>query len=326
MYDFNYSKRFNFAGCTSKTNNDDNEGPKGDDIDYSISNPSNRYTVTLVFGDDIPNETLKVLADTKVSKIKTNTRVDNKAITKWLINEDGQFVEFTGTINSDIVLYASGLTPIIDFETNGGKKINSIVAETGKIISLPKVEKTNSVFIAWEDELGGIYYNESDFVMPSDSIVLSAKWSFDRKYSQDVSHTIVYDSYTKNHYEEINISELYGMSISEMLTQGYQFVKMTLYLTMKEIDEGSERLILTRDWYSPTSASIWQRDFDHGGDSFSADSSVKTHTFEINCSIDSLANTIYLMYGAQGKQNYPWTQDDWNKWYLHGMNLYISIY
>lgn len=148
------------------------------------------HTVTFNFEENIPAEEIEVEHGTAISKVVTETRVNNKAVITWSKkpNDTAKESVFNGKVTEDMVLYACEYAPVIDFDANGGKDAASIVAKAGSAIQLPAPVRTNYVFAGWYTA-GGARFNAT--TMPSDSVKLIAKWNpmivFDERGGKEVN-------------------------------------------------------------------------------------------------------------------------------------------
>ena len=133
-----------------------------------------KHSVTLFFEDsngNVDSEEIKVEHGTLVSKIVVKARVNGKAPIAWSKSENGEI--FNGKITGETVLYAREYAPVIDFDSNGGKDVTSLVARAGAGITLPTPQRENYVFDGWYTQ-GGVAVNYT--TMPSDGQTLVAKW------------------------------------------------------------------------------------------------------------------------------------------------------
>ena len=133
-----------------------------------------KHTVTLFFEDsngNVDSEEIKVEHGTLVSKIVAKARVNGKAPIAWSKSENGEI--FNGKITGETVLYAREYAPVIDFDSNGGKEVTSLVARAGAGITLPTPQRENYVFDGWYTQ-SGVAVNYT--TMPSDGQTLVAKW------------------------------------------------------------------------------------------------------------------------------------------------------
>lgn len=148
------------------------------------------HTVTFNFEENIPAEEVEVEHGTAISKVVTETRVNNKAVITWSKkpNDTAKESVFNGKVTEDMVLYACEYAPVIDFDANGGKDEASIVAKAGSAIQLPTPVRKNYVFAGWYTA-GGARFNAT--TMPSDSVKLIAKWNpmivFDERGGKEVN-------------------------------------------------------------------------------------------------------------------------------------------
>ncbi len=129
------------------------------------------HTVTLNFAENIPSEEIEIEHGTPVSKIVTETRVDDQSPITWSKTQGGDV--YNGKIISDTVLYAVEFAPVLDFDSDGGEDIESIVARAGSKINLPTPTKDMAKFSHWKDSLGNKF---SASVMPTESLSLKAVW------------------------------------------------------------------------------------------------------------------------------------------------------
>lgn len=133
------------------------------------------FLVTFIFDDNIAPEEVMVEYGTPVSEVNLTTRVDGKAVISWSKkpNDTAREEIFNGKITGEMVLYATEWAPVIDFDSNGGEAIGSVVARSGDKIVLPTPSRENYKFVGWQTASGEPY---SVTTMPTDSIKLKAKW------------------------------------------------------------------------------------------------------------------------------------------------------
>lgn len=170
------------------------------------------FTVTFYFTESGAPEEVKVEYGTPISEVQLETRVDGKAVIAWSKKKNDTAKEevFNGKVTSELVLYAAEYAPVIDFESNGGDAINSIIARAGDAIKLPTPVRENYKFIGWQDTDGRTF---NAATMPENSIKLNAKWQA----------IIVFD--TNGGTDVTNISEPQGTKIELPETEkaGYMF-------------------------------------------------------------------------------------------------------
>ena len=133
-------------------------------------------TVTFYVNNDATPEEIQIEHGTPISDVVLETRVDGKAVLLWSTNpNDTEKTEiFNGKVTSDMVLYAAEFAPVIDFDSEGGKDVKSIVARAGSAIALPTAQRDNYQFAGWYTT-GGVKYMAT--TMPTDSVKLKAKWT-----------------------------------------------------------------------------------------------------------------------------------------------------
>lgn len=148
------------------------------------------HTVTFYYNDNIAPDEVEIEHGTRIGDVVTETRVNGKAVLTWSkkANDTERSQVFNGKIESDMVLYALDYAPVIDFDSNGGKEVDSIVASAGSAIMLPSAKRENWQFAGWYTSGGNKY---SATAMPTDSIKLTAKWTpmliFDERGGTEVS-------------------------------------------------------------------------------------------------------------------------------------------
>ena len=133
------------------------------------------HTVTFYFADGMSPEEVSVEHGTPISQVVPTTRVDEQAVLVWSRepNDSDRSALFTGRVESDLVLYAQEYAPVIDFDSNGGEEVVSIVARAGSAIALPEAERANWKFAGWYTA-GNASFTAT--AMPTESVKLKAKW------------------------------------------------------------------------------------------------------------------------------------------------------
>lgn len=144
-----------------------------------------KFTVTCCFEAGMDTEDVQVEYDTPASQIVPKTRVNGEAPLTWSKTQGGEV--WNGKVTDDMVLYAVEYAPVIEFDSNGGNKVNAVVARAGSTIALPTPTKDMAKFAYWEDMQGNRYTSTT---MPSKSISLKAVWQakmvFDSNGGSDV--------------------------------------------------------------------------------------------------------------------------------------------
>ncbi len=147
------------------------------------------YAVTFYFTESGAPEEIPVEHGTPIQDVQLETRVDGKAVIVWSKkrNDTNKEEIFTGKVTSEMILYAAEFAPVLDFDSNGGNKIKSIIARAGDAIHLPTPVRENYKFVGWQDTSGKTFVAST---MPADSVKLSAKWQakllFDTNGGTDV--------------------------------------------------------------------------------------------------------------------------------------------
>ena len=165
--------------------NDTNFDLSGEYVYLYAGFETEKFTVTCCFEAGMDTENVQVEYDTPVSQIVPKTRVNGEAPLTWSKTLGGEV--FNGKVTDDMVLYAVEYAPIIELDSNGGSKVNSIVARAGSTIALPTPTKDMAKFAYWEDMQGNKYTSTT---MPRKSISLKAVWQaklvFDSNGGSDV--------------------------------------------------------------------------------------------------------------------------------------------
>ena len=133
------------------------------------------FIVTFYYDGISTPEEVKVEYGTYIADVQTETRVDGKAVIVWskTKNDTNKENVFSGKVTGEMVLYSTEFAPVIDFDTNGGNKVNSIVQRAGEAVTLPTPVKENYKFAGWKTG-NGTGYNAT--TMPNTSVKLFAEW------------------------------------------------------------------------------------------------------------------------------------------------------
>lgn len=133
------------------------------------------FNVTFYFTENGEPEEVQVEYGTRISEVQLETRVNGKAVITWSKkrNDTNKEQIFTGKVTSEMVLYAAEFAPVIDFDSDGGNGINSVIARAGDAISLPTPIRENYKFVGWKTASGS---NFNATTMPTASTKLTAKW------------------------------------------------------------------------------------------------------------------------------------------------------
>lgn len=144
-----------------------------------------KHTVTFCFEAGMDTEEIQVPYNTSISEVVPTTRVEGNAVLTWSKTQGGEV--WNGKITDDMVLYAVEYAPVIELDSNGGSKVNPVVARAGSTIVLPIPTKDLAKFSHWEDMSGNTYTSTT---MPSNSTSLKAVWQaklvFDSNGGSDV--------------------------------------------------------------------------------------------------------------------------------------------
>lgn len=167
-----------------------------------------KYEVTCCFEAGMGSETIMIEYGTPVSKIVTETRLEGKAPVAWSKTQGGE--AFNGKITGETVLYAIEYAPVLDFDSDGGNDVKSIVARAGARITLPVPEKNMAKFAYWKDSAGNVF-NAS--VMPEESLTLKAVWQAIIKFDTNGGTAV----------EDISVPTGTGIELPTTEKDGYIF-------------------------------------------------------------------------------------------------------
>ena len=155
---------------------------------FDIPSSDNRITlyagfelvsyVLTCYLDNNTMEKIEVKHGTSISKVITDTKLNNLAVLSWSTTKNdvnGSNV-FTGAVTSDMVLYAYDWAPFIEFDTLGGESVSTIVAKSGSSVTLTASNKAGYYFDAWVDTNNVKYYNSQTITMPETSLKLTASY------------------------------------------------------------------------------------------------------------------------------------------------------
>lgn len=118
-------------------------------------------------------EQVEVVNGASAREVVSTIKVNGMLPCSWALSPDAE-EPFTGEISDNISLYALDYAPYIEFNSNGGDRVNSIVAQPGEEISLPQPQKRRGYFFAGWFTDSGKRYDQS--IMPDSSISLKAGW------------------------------------------------------------------------------------------------------------------------------------------------------
>ncbi len=183
--------KYGFRPNMAKFNNDNYDTSESTIILYA-GFKGEEYLVTLYPNSSGTPEEVLVEHGTYVKDIVCDARVDGKAVYSWS-KTSGSDEVFDGKITGETVLYAVEYAPVIDFNTDGGEKINPIVQKAGNPISLPTPTRQGYEFVQWEDSYGQKFDMRQ---MPESSITLEAVWKvlmmFDENEGSSIENISAY--------------------------------------------------------------------------------------------------------------------------------------
>lgn len=111
---------------------------------------------------------------TFISKVITALRnAEGMAILTWSKNSNKTEI-FDGKVLDDMVLYSVDFAPVLEFDSNGGSNVQSIIARKGTDISLPTPIRENYTFAGWYT-IGGKKYTAVSMPVASEKLV--AHWN-----------------------------------------------------------------------------------------------------------------------------------------------------
>lgn len=168
------------------------------------------HLVTFYIDGIAEPEEILVEHGTHISKVVTEARnSEGMAVLNWSKTSDKSEI-FNGRIQDDMVLYSVDFAPVIDFDSNGGNDVNSVIAGAGSGIVLPTPVRENYTFGGWYTTSGKKF---TATAMPQESTSLVARWNAQ----------LIFD--TNGGLAVENISEPTGTKITLPTTEkdGYMF-------------------------------------------------------------------------------------------------------
>ena len=155
---------------------------------YQLSDPAHRIRLyagfrgeacTLTLWLDTAkgiSEQVVVERGTPASAVRAEMRIDGRTVLSWscVADDTSRRYLFNGTVRDNMTLYAAEWAPVIDFETEGGTSVASIVAQWGSIVTLPTPEREHFRFAYWRMSTGEKY--SSEIKMPSYGAKFYAHW------------------------------------------------------------------------------------------------------------------------------------------------------
>jgi hypothetical protein len=202
------------------------------------------YNVTFYFESGMTPEIVAVEHGTNISDVRVDTRVNGLAPLTWSKSSNG--IAYTGKIEeANLVFYAIEYAPVIEFDSNGGSEVMSIIAKAASTITLPTPTKDLYKFLYWADTQGNQYTSTT---MPSESIMLHAVWQA----------KIVFDENGGSSVDDISQSA--GTTIILPTTQKGELVFAGWYTEDKKqytsTVMSSEGVLLKAGWYTTKTKTI----------------------------------------------------------------------
>lgn len=203
-----------------------------------------QHSVTLCFADG-ETETVSVSHGTHIKDVAYETRVDGKGVLTWSkkANDTEKTEVFNGAIEKMQTLYAVEYAPVIDFDTDGGKKLAPLVAKAGGTVALPTPEKENYKFIEWQDMDGNAY---TATTMPENGKKLKAVWQAKLVFDENGGTEVTDISKVANESVELPVAEKEGYIFAGWYTadkERYETTKMP-----------AQSVVLKAGWYEEKKA------------------------------------------------------------------------
>ena len=165
------------------------------------------YTVKFVTNGGTPIDDIYVRQDEYLPNNISTIKEDSNFGGWYLDSEFSTPFALNTPINSDLTLYAKwiGLQLIVNFDTDGGSEVNSVVVEYGHKVSRPNTpSKFGYIFIGWfSDSEKTIAYNFDNEVVSD--ITIYAKWIADSTAREKRTVTLYDEAY--NVYQVIEVYE-----------------------------------------------------------------------------------------------------------------------
>ena len=144
---------------------------------FLIFGRNGKYTITFDTNGGTPITAIEV-KNNKIVKLPEAPKKEGYKFVGWT-NEEGKVITKGTKVNNDIILKAMWIkkdvkTLTINFDTDGGSKVGSIVIENGTIIVLPiNPTKDGYVFAGWVVQDGNTITKDT---IVNDNMTIKAIW------------------------------------------------------------------------------------------------------------------------------------------------------
>ena len=154
----------------------------------------NQYTITFKTNGGSEIESITENYNTMINEPNEPTK-ENFVFGAWYIDDKlTEIYEFPTRIGGQNITLFAEWENTITFEENGGNITSDIVERSEKTIKLPEIEKNGYTFLGWYDKNLEIKFSFN--TMPSENIILYAKWQINR-------YTLSFDSKGGNEIADI---------------------------------------------------------------------------------------------------------------------------
>lgn len=164
----------------------------------------------------------------------------------------------------------------------------------------PAMFEDGRVFLGWYDESLKIKYDDRSINKYSDNLDLYSKYDIYKYHKIEKEYKITDSGRFNQKYDTLNLNEILGYSIDELKELQYNKIKITIVLSMKEIDEGYQYVFL---YDGPNKNSNLLAESDKICVSNTEYNSIEV-VFELNLS--EITDIVYIRFGASGNFD-----DDW---------------
>lgn len=145
-----------------------------------------KYSVTF-YDEDEQTVLRSVQAEygTELGDIASEVYAGDRLVLSWSLQPNGK--DFTGTIESDLSLYATSFGVCVTYDSNGGSEIPDATVKVGDRVPMPIPEREYYGFTGWAYQNEIVEYG---FTAPGENFTLVATWSkthFSLSYDADDS-------------------------------------------------------------------------------------------------------------------------------------------
>ena len=216
----------------------------------------------------------------------------------------------------DITLYADWTAQkyTVSFQLDGGSmKEGSQQVTYGSSCALPVPTKTNCTFDGWYTNTGAKISDGRGYVNSwtrASDTTLFAHWALNAlsaRFEEATRHKIT-ESDTTNYADTIDLKNLFGYSVRDLIAQGYTKLHWKMTITSSEVDDGYQEFFVALG-KSYAATILWSKtDYEHSPGK--KDTTKRDVVFEFDIDLRAVpTDLVYVLYGAHGEKNDDWYRE-----------------